>query len=95
MSIIDLSAIVRNELKPLRVQLSEDLRRIVREELAAREQERFLDTAQLAKKFGISAKALSMRLRRGSKLNSIALRLDGRTVWRSTDLDELLRGEAK
>jgi hypothetical protein len=71
------------------------VREVVRTEMAAREAERILDDGSLAKLLGISRRALQARLSRGSELANIATRLDGRRVWRKSDVEALVaRGGA-
>ena len=63
--------------------------------LARRERQVYVNRAQLAQRLGITAKALTMRLARGSKLAAIALRVDGRELWRVGDVDALIAGGAR
>lgn len=58
--------------------------------LEAREKTIHFNSTQLAQYLGITRRALSMRLRRGSKLATIAKTLDGKRVWRRDEVDGLL-----
>lgn len=88
---IDIGAIMREELERERTPLLADFRRIVREEMERRDAEQHMDSVALAKYLGLSgAKALNGRLARGSALLGIALKLDGARVWRKSDVDRLL-----
>jgi len=65
-------------------------------ELRRREEAEYLDVAALAKLLGITSPALRMRMKRGSTLLGIALRIDGKRVWRRTDVEMLIaKGGAK
>ena len=68
----------------------EHLPEIIRAELDRRHAGALLSHAALAKRLGISAKALSARLARGSELAALALNVGGRRVWRAADLDAAL-----
>jgi len=64
---------------------------VVREALAEREADRLLDAPALARYLGCSPAALRMRLHRGSALAQLALTVDGRRVWRRSDVEAMLR----
>ena len=67
---------------------AEILRRL--DEQAKRGEVEFLDSAALAQMLGVTGAALRMRLRRGSDLAGIALMVDGRRVWRRSDVEALV-----
>lgn len=58
--------------------------------LERREQDRIMSQADLARYLGLRPGTLAMRIARGSALASIAVTLDGRRVWRKSDVDLLL-----
>ena len=58
--------------------------------LESREETCYLDSKQLAQRLGITRRALSQRLHRGSQLAAIAQWLDGKRVWRRQDVEALL-----
>jgi hypothetical protein len=63
----------------------------LREELERRNSpSELLDLPTLAALLGCSTRALRARLRRGSELGSVALEIDGRKVWRRSDVDAFL-----
>jgi hypothetical protein len=81
-----IAAAVRGELEPLRAELA-----AIREQLERRDAPaELLDVPALARLCGCSPRALRQRLRRGSELASIALKVDGRRRWRRGDIDALL-----
>jgi hypothetical protein len=66
--------------------ISEEIRR----DREAADGDRFLDHKALADLLGIRPDALRQRLRRGSKLAEIALYIDGRKVWRKSEVLSVL-----
>lgn len=74
--------------------LAEALRPVVAEEirraLEDREADAVLDTNALAKLLGCSPRALRARIVRGSALGSIVFEIDGRRMWRRSEVMRLL-----
>jgi hypothetical protein len=64
----------------------------VRRALVERDADRFVSQADLARYLGITPKALSMRLARGSELMALAMTVDGRRAWRKSEVDAVLSG---
>ncbi len=63
--------------------------------MQAAQSAKLLSQSELARHLGLTPKALSHRLARGSELLAIALILDGKRWWRSVDVDALLARGAK
>jgi hypothetical protein len=58
--------------------------------LVDRDRDRLLDRRALAALIGITPAALRQRLRRGSDLAQLATILDGKQMWRRSDVEGLL-----
>jgi hypothetical protein len=65
------------------------LERAVTRVLERREADRFIGQAELARRLGLSSKALSMRLARGSDLLAIARLCDGKRMWLLSEIQAL------
>jgi hypothetical protein len=90
MATLDLDALTEQAAERALEKQRDLVRAVVREELARASTERIMSRVQLAEYLGISAKALGMRLARGSALTAIRFALDGKEVWRKSDVDALL-----
>jgi hypothetical protein len=89
--VIDIDAIARAAGEQVAAKILEKLPELVRVELARRDADRHMDSTELTRYIGLpSTKALNARLGRGSALKAIALNLDGKRVWRKSDVDRLL-----
>lgn len=72
------------------VQLDERIEHAVIRALEHRAADHYMSRSQLARRLGITPKALGARLSRGSALVALAQRIDGHEVFSSAEVDGLI-----
>lgn len=90
--VVDFDALAQRVADAVVERIAQQLPAIVREEIAV---DSIMDTVALARYLNITRSALSQRLRRASSLASISTYLDGKQVWRKSDVDALLIRQPK
>lgn len=85
-----IAAAVEKQQRPLVEEI-----RALRATIEARDVAQYINQTELGHWLGIKSSALSMRLKRGGELASLARTVDGRRVWSRADVEALLARSAK